>query len=329
MNDLEPEVIEYVGFRDLEPDGVVEQPFAERYNSFLEIPISIVASILVPLAILFGLVLYLGKEKAPDKKLLPVTMLSDGEDEKGAGSPGGGGGEELSLGAAMTPADLDRMPKMDIAKVKEELEDGYRAEGVTDIEIPESRAAAIGSLHESLRKKIAAGGARGSGGPGTGGPASKGTGPGGTGADSTHARALRWIIKFDRSGRDYVNQIGGLGGIIVMQLRDDNSRLYVFRNPQNGGPPKIASDEDIAEFTRLLQFTDTRGETVASVAEALGLNYTPPMFMVYFPKSFEMKLEKLEREYNGKESKQIKETIFRVIKSGGGFDLNVIGQTLR
>lgn len=325
MTDLEPETIEYTGFRDLEPDGVLEQPFYERYNSRLEMPIAIAAAVLVPVAMFFLVVVYLTMPNSADTSTPPIKWL-DGEDDSGEGSMGSGGEEALAVGMAPRQADLDRvLNKADINKVKEELEKAIKIDGVTDVDIPDSTAAALGSLHESIREKLA-GQKKGTGGPGTGGNAGAGTGPGGTGADSTQTRALRWIIKFDTSsGKDYLDQIAGLGGRVLVQVQGDNKRMYYFKNPGHS-EKRIASDADYEEINGWLRFSDIREKSVEAVAQALNLGYTPPMFIVFFPKPLEAKLDKLEREYRGRDPKDIKETVYKVVRKGGEYDLFVIDQ---
>ena len=66
-----------------------------------------------------------------------------------------------------------------------------------------------------------------------------------------------------------------------------------------------------------------------SVAEALNLGYTPPMFLVYFPKEMEKKLDTLERQYQNKDPKEIKETVYKVVRRGGDYDLFVVSQILK
>ncbi|CAN5619144.1 hypothetical protein BH11PLA2_BH11PLA2_19350 [soil metagenome] len=329
-NTSEPEVVEYAGFRDLEPDGILEQPFYERYNSRLEMPISFCVAVLMPVAMVFLMVLigYL----ASIKNHSPVNIMHlDGDDDAGVGSAGTGGVDEpLNIGAAPTAADMANLPKeADIAKVKEEARAAIRIDGATDVDISDATAAALGTLHEDLRQKIN-GQKRGSGKGGTGGDEGTGTGPGGTGHDSTRARALRWVIKFDtRSGKDYVDQIGGLGGVIVLQMRDDNKRVYIYKSLNTSLAGKIATDSDLTDIASWLRFEDVRRNSVEAVAEALSLGYTPPVFFAYFPKSLEEKLDKLERQHANKDPKDVKETVFKVVRRGGEYDLFVTNQIMR
>ena len=326
----EPDVIEYTGFRDLEPDGVLEQPFWERYNSRLEMPISITLAVLMPvllvaLVIFFSFLLPSGKNNTP----VAITYL-DGEDDKGLGSAGSGGEENpQALGEAPRQSDLDRLPQeIPLDKVKEEIAAAVRVDGVTDVDISDTTARAIGTLHEEIRNKIS-GQKKGSGKTGTGGNEGTGSGVGGTGADSTRARALRWVIKFDtRSGRDYLDQIAGLKGEVLLQVNNDNKRLYLFKNPRSTDKV-IASDSDIERISGMLRFEDIRIQSVEAVAEALNLGYTPPMFIVFFPKELEKKLDTLERQYQNKDPKEIRETVYKVVRRGGEYDLTVVNQILK
>lgn len=334
MNDQattdDPDVIEYTGFRDLEPDGVLEQPFWERYNSRLEVPISISLAILIPVAIA-ALVIFFNFLLPEGRNTNPVAMTYlDGEDDRGIGSPGSGGEFESKLGEAPSVADMLQPPSdAEISKVKEEIAAQIRIEGVTDVDVSDATAAAIGTLNEDLRKKIA-GVRKGSGKPGSGGHEGTGTGVGGTGADSTRARALRWVIKFDtRSGHDYVEQIAGLGGVLLLQHRDDNSKLYIWRDPRRHSDRKTATDADLHELGGWLRFEDIRRQSVEAVADAFNLGYVPPMFLVYFNKELEKKLDTLERQYQNRDPREIRETVYRVVRRGGSFDLIVINQILK
>jgi hypothetical protein len=320
----------YAGFREMQPDGVLEQPFMERYNSRLEMPISFAAALLVPVGLVFFLVLVTYLATTKDRTPVAMTYL-DGDDEKGLGSAGSGGVDEpLALGQAPAAADFANLPTVaDISKVKEEARAAIRVEGVTDVDISDTAAAALGTLHEEIRQKLA-GAKRGSGKSGTGGHEGTGTGPGGSGADSTRARALRWVIKFDtRTGKDYVEQIGGLGGMVLLQMRDDNKRLMIFKNLKNSFTGKEATDADYDQIAGWLEFTDIRKTSVEAVAEALGLGYTPPVFFARFPREFEEKLDKLERQYQNKDPKEIKETVYKVVRRSGEYDLYVVNQILR
>jgi hypothetical protein len=326
----EPDVIDYVGFRDLEPDGVIEQPFYERYNSRLEMPIAFSVAVLMPVALVFFMVLAtylaLGRDKTP-----VAIMHLDGDDDAGLGSPGSGGvAEPLALGAAPAATDLDRLPKLaDISQVKDEMRSDIRVDANAEPDISDTTAAALGTLHEELRQKIA-GQKRGSGKPGTGGDEGRGTGVGGTGVDSTRARALRWIIKFDtRTGRDYVDQIAGLGGVIFHQMPGDNRRVMIYRNLKQSYTGRVATDADLTEISDWLQFEDIRQTSIEAISEALNIGSPPPVIFVKFPKELEVKLDKLERQFQNRDPKDIKETVYKVVRRGGEYDLFVVNQILR
>ncbi len=331
MTDIEPQVVEYTGFRDLDDEGVLEQPFWERYNSRLEMPISITMAILIPvllaaLVIFFSYLLPSSKDNTP-----PAMTWLDGEDDTGVGSAGDGGVDQpLALGQPPQQSDFQRLPKeVDIAQVKEEI-GSIRVDESTDADISDSMAAAIATLNKDLRDKIA-GSRKGSGNAaGSGGNEGTGTGIGGTGSDSTRSRALRWVIKFDtRTGKDYLEQIAGLGGEVMLQVNNDNRRMYLFKDPRNAAGRVIASDAELQRLNTLLRFEDIRRTSVEAVSDALNLGYVPPMFLVYFPKKLEQKLDLLERQYQNKDPKQIRETVYKVVRRGGEYDLYVLNQILK
>ena len=76
------ETPEYTGFRDLEPDGVLEQPFYERYNSRLEMPISFAVAVLIPIAAAFLIILLItllrAEKSVANGALTVITLLAVG-----------------------------------------------------------------------------------------------------------------------------------------------------------------------------------------------------------------------------------------------------------
>jgi hypothetical protein len=321
------EPIEDPGFRDFNPDGVIEQPFWDRYNARLEMPIAVTTSIFMFVAACALLVLFVSLDGKTDKTPVSLTTLG-GDDDFGEGSPGDGGAVELNLGQPLNRAELNEIMKdisvNDLKETKEQIQldlDG-------NVEIPEGSAVALATLDKELRNKIL-GAKSGNGGGTSGGDAAGGKGPGGFGASSTYARALRWVLKFDTSsGKDYVNQIGGIGGAIMVPVPPDNKKMHLFRDPTKP-TSTIATDADFDHYNKMMRFEDPKPDLIAAVGQVLGLNFRPTAFFVYFPRELEEKLANLERNYQNKTPEQIRQTSFRVVLRGGKFDFVVIGQTLR
>lgn len=316
-------VIENPGFRDLDPNGVIEQPFWERYNSSLEFPISSAIAVLL-LAIATAIfVMSLGVGKS-DKTPVPLNFLG-GDDDEGEGSPGDGGRENEIVGKPLTAAEREQLMqelKLNEPNLKEKLDIGG------DIEIPENEQIALAQLSDDLRKKLL-GAKSGIGNGNSGGNPMDGKGPGGFGASSTYARALRWILKFDTTtGEDYVNQMAGIGGVIMVPVPPDNKSFLVIKTPRTPAPVP-ATDADFDKYTKLIQFAEVRKDSVESVAKALKLTFTPRSFFAYFPRDLEEKLAALEKNYQNKPPEQIRSTAFKVIVRGGNYDFIVVEQKLR
>lgn len=313
-----------IELEDENPDGLpVEEEFWGKYNAHYEFPIgtalSVLAHVLIVAVLVFGFLSLMNMGK--DKKPVPMMNLG-GDDDSGVGSPGAGDPDPVAIGAA-TPADLARpdLPQ-DLNEVKEDIAKSLRLDDPTEnFEIPDAMAAAIGSLEKDLQKKML--GAKK--GDNTGG-----TGPGGTGADSTRARGLRWVMRFNtRSGRDYLDQLKALGAVVMIPVPPKNDKMLIFRDLGNPQPNQYATDSDIAEQSAKVQFQDVRKASNEAIQEALRLSFTPAAFWAFFPKGLEEELSRKEVAYQNKRAEDIKETIFQVIITGGAPRLQVVAQKLK
>ncbi len=324
LADPSAEPIENPGFRDLDPTGVIEQPFWERYNRQLEFPISVAIAALV-LSATIALYYAISNYGPADKAAMPLNFAG-GDDDEGDGSPGDGGRQDEVVGKPLTAAERDQLLKelqlSEPKDLKEKLDFGG------DIEIPENEQIALAQLDSELRKKLL-GAKTGTGNGTSGGDPTGGMGPGGFGASSTYARALRWILRFDTSsGDDYVAQMSGIGGVVMVAVPPDNKNTLIFKNPRNAQSAP-ATDEDIQKYTKMIQFAEVRKEAVEMVAKALKLTFTPRSFFAYFPRELEEKLAALEKNYQNKNPEQIRSTAFKVIVRGGNYDFIVVEQKLR
>ncbi|MBX3399877.1 MAG: hypothetical protein KF873_14125 [Gemmataceae bacterium] len=318
------EPIENPGFRDLDPNGVIEQPFWERYNRQLEFPISVAIAALV-LSATIALYYAISNFGPPDKAAMPLNFAG-GDDDEGDGSPGDGGAQDQVVGKPLSAAERDLLLKEMQLNEPKDLQEKLDFGG--DVEIPENEQIALAQLDEALRKKLL--GAKTGTGTGTsGGDPLGGKGPGGFGASSTYARALRWILRFDTSsGDDYVAQMSGIGGVVMVPVPPDNKNFLIFKNPRSGQSAP-ATDDDIQKYTKMIQFAEVRRDSVESVAKALKLTFTPKSFFAYFPRELEEKLAALEKNYQNKNPEQIRSTAFKVIVRGGNYDFIVVEQKLR
>jgi len=327
-DELKIEPIENAGFRDLDPDGILEQPFWERYNKRLEMPIGIAMSILMLAFAVLGAFMLQKLFTTRDKH--PVPVIAFGDDDAGNSSEGSGGSQDLALGQMPQPSDVNRADKQaEINAVKEEFRERIQVDGGGDVEISEGAAAVLATLDKTLRDKLY-GAKAGTGSGTTGGTTGNGNGTGGTGADSTSQRGMRWLIKFDtNNGNDYISQMAGLKAILLVPSHD-GKKFYIFKNPSAPKPLVVATDAELNQMAaEMIRFEDGRPRSVEVVGETLQLDFKPVMFIAYFPRDFEEKLAGLERSYKGKPVDKIKQTTFKVIMKGGKYDLIVTDQIMR
>lgn len=321
----ELEIIENAGFRDLDPNGVLEQPFWERYNKHLEMPLGWSIAVL-SMVLVFGILVFVQQmNRGGDRRPVPISTL-DGDDATGIGSEGSGGQEApIAIGQPAPASDLARImqdvPQQDLTDIKEKM----KLDIGGDIEIPDSVALPIATLDQKIRDKLV-GSKRGDGGAGTGADGNKG-GPGGFGHDSTRARGLRWVLLFDtRSGRDYLNQLHAMGGTILVPAADGKN-MYIFRDLINPKVGPTASDSDLEKLGENMQFSEIKRDAVQSISEALGIkDFVPSMFMAIFPRKLEEKMADLEVRYRNKRPEDIRQTKYKVLMRGGEFDLIVVDQ---
>jgi hypothetical protein len=166
------------------------------------------------------------------------------------------------------------------------------------------------------------GGPRGEGGgkgTGKGGGEGNATGPGKqTGPLTQHQkRQNRWTLIFDtRDGLDYLRQLHGLGAVLAVPTSSEE--YQVFRNLDHR--PAQGRHEDISAMPGL-RWYDTKPDSVRSLAMALELPGVPPHVVALFPPELEKRLRKLEeRAYPGEED-NIDETLFRVVRRGGHYEV--------
>lgn len=315
-----------------EPTGPGDETFWQSYNRNLEFPIASLMSILAHVAIVAVLVgmLLLLMAGGKDKTSVPIVLVQDnGKDAAGAGNPfDGGPTDPIAIGeAAPTPADLQSLPNNEtIPEIQQEIKNQLKLQDdLANVTVTEEKAAAYAGLDKTVRDKLLpVGQKRGAGGAG---PA----GPGGTGADATRARSLRWVLRFRHTnGRDYLNQLASLGALVIVPIPPANSDAYVFRDLVNPTVGPRVSDDEWKKLAQQIQFCDFKQESVREVSEVLGVSSVRPhCFWAFFPPELEAKLADLERRYQGRESKDIEETIFAVTAQNGKNELTVVRQTLK
>ncbi len=339
-----------------------EEQFWQRYSPHHEAPLSGITSfaihvLAIPLMLLIGwLVIKLGLGQ--DTKPVPVDVVQmlggGGGSPRGQGTGGSDAGSQPMPGdergdntddakkpETQPPNERPRLSPADATQVASEFNDDPTVKRL----IQEGTAASQGlfaleqGTREKLRRNVNPG--AGQGGSGTDGGKDtgkdKGTGagrgPGKANLNQREKRILRWAMTFNtRDGRDYANQLQGLGAILAMPLAD-GKRFEVIRDLSRR--PAKGKEEDIAAINRIF-WVDDRPESVRSLAiRGLGLSNAPSFFVAFFPEELEEKLLRMELEWMEKKAgrrneEDIHETRFNVINMGGGkYDVRVAGQTLK
>lgn len=326
--------IELLPEGDDTPVSPPESTFWQRYNQHLEFPTSLLISILaLSLGFMLIVLVIWAAMRTPDTKSVPIVLGIGGDDDFGEGKQGKDGVENPVVTGLNPPTEKDyeniNLPRDQLPQVKDDLKKVIDIEDPSaDVAIADQNAAAINLLDKELRDKLlGVGQKKGFGkGPGQGSDPS-GDGSGGTGADNTRARSLRWVLRFRTTGgRDYLNQLMAMRAVVMVPIKDSNKQMYIFRDLANPRPGTVATDSDIAQLSRQIQFNDFRRDNVQGVAEALGLDYTPPVFWAFFPAELEADLSRKEKAFRNRQPENIEETIFQVVVRGGQYEIQVIEQ---
>ncbi|MHB1422761.1 MAG: hypothetical protein ACYC3I_06105 [Gemmataceae bacterium] len=335
-----------------------DEQFWQRYSPHAEFPLSSVGSFVLHLLLfgILGLMAWLGAMLFNNgSRSLPVeaVRLDLGG---GGGNPHGQGdgpnnGEPVEAGPQTNenPVENQNQPddtpapriKVDpSAKVKQ----NFDAEHPRFLELPnteQSRAfERLGDKAKRIRvpdRSNSSGYGQGGKGSGGGSGDGKGTGVGngqGEGRGTLtqrEKRMLRWSMLFNTdSGQDYVAQLNGLGAILAIPVREDGNVEYKVVKNLAARPAKL-EDEDISQIQRIY-WIDDKPRSVGDVLSTLGilLPRLPSHFYAFMPEELEKKLYDLEKaylkkHYRGKTEENILETKFRINRSRGKFEPEVIG----
>lgn len=323
-----PEPVPVPGFDPYEPLVT----FWQTYNQNKAIPIAILSSVFAHLTVVAGLVgtLFVMNSHPTDTTPVPIALVENGQDETGQGNPNNGGEPHpLAAGdSAPTKADRDVLPNISqLPEVMERIQKEIALDPtLADATVSEEKIAPIAGLAEELQNKLALGKPRGAGNTGA-------AGPGGSGSDSTRARSLRWVMRFSLSsehqGREYLNQLSSLGAVVMIPIPPANKSAYLYKYLTETRPGQVASDQDWADLASKQQFCEYRREMVQDVVRELKAPVEAYAFWVFFPKSVEEKLDRLEREYQGRKPEDIAETVFQFSLRGGQPNIVVVRQVIK
>ena len=310
-----------------------DESFWRKHNAGLEMPTSLVLSLLILSAAFatYAFLMLYAIGGPPEKPMPPITMIDGGLSDAGLGTVDAGeGGKDPVKADATTPRESVATPDTPAADLPDVT---IKPDSPPLNEIGPSATrpqdSSFGTLDEQLNRKLTVGLSGDRNGPGVSGNGPNG-GESGVGNDATKARSLRWVMKFETSGgRDYLEQLSALGAIILVPVPTREGQFYVFKDLQNPKPGTLATDDEIRQYFNQVTFGDSDRETLAKLAPALGLDFTPLRFSAVFPKGVEGQLADKERAYRGLRPEAIATTKFSVIRRGGSYQFQVVEQTPR
>ena len=314
-----------------------DEQFWEKYSPHHEFPLSSVGSIALHVGglVLILLALWLlSRLSISDKTAVPMRAVIVAGDGEGAEGRGGGGGDQRKEDVDPIRQTLPKreVPNADMERVVEDIKpylpkvpstrDGLRPE---DLPTPKR----IAGLDEATKKALMEGmsGKKGKGaGEGSGGPGPEGAGSGNAGDPSSSAnRAVRWELNFKTAnGKDYLDQLAAMKATLVFPQPPNWKTNKVYRNI--GAGPAAGEDFDINKLPGLY-FVDDDAGSASRLARSMGLDYSPPHFIAFFPKDIEEELATKEREFRGRKEGEIFSTSFKILVRDGRPTIVVIDQT--
>jgi hypothetical protein len=135
----------------------------------------------------------------------------------------------------------------------------------------------------------------------------------------------RCDLKFVTSGPgDYFRQLKALGAVLA--IPDDGAPggyLIVY------APPGTREVKDVSELNRVY-WKDYRPDSVQEMMTILNRPERPSHFVALMPKELEERLREMEKqraESHGRAVKEIRRTVFRVIKRGDRYSVELADQT--
>ncbi len=315
-----------------------EEKFWRNYSYHGEFPISVLASPAVHI-IIFGAIIFILASRLDNRtnsEVPPVPIrglqISDGNRGDVEGGAGGGQtGDNMQEVPQENPMNSPRdipQAELDQRRVSASAWVPSLKENPADLNqiIQSPRFDALGKLNDAA-KQIVARGFKGAGtGSGNGAGNSTGSGPGGEkgngNASSSGSRSVRWTINFKtNSGRDYVAQLAAFKAILLVPQPPDWKTNVMF-DDLNDPKPKSPNGKDFPG----MNFIDENPASAAKVAQALGLDYAPPNFVAFFPKSVEEELAAKERAYRNRAEQDIYSTTFQVLLRNNQFVISVTDQ---
>ena len=312
-----------------------DEQFWDRYSPHHEFPLSSIGSVALHIGVFAALagLLYLAyKGTISDKTPVPMVTMTVAGDGGPEGRGGGGGENQPKEDVDPIQQTLPKrdVPQAELDRVMPELKQylpkvpanqaGLRPEDLPNI--PK-----IAGLDDELRKKLMEGasGNKGKGpGDGAGGPGPEGAGAGNASDPTSSAnRGVRWDLNFKtENGADYLNQLRAMKATLLLPQPANWKTYKAYRTTDSSF---AGEDFDIAKLPGLY-FIDDEPGSAARLARAMGLDFSPPKFLAFFPKDIEEELARKEREYRGRKESEIFSTSFRILVRDGKPTITVIDQ---
>lgn len=308
-----------------------EEQFWDRYSPHHEFPLSSVGSVALHIGalVLFVLALWLlSRMTISDKTPVPMrtVTLTDGDGPEGRGSGGGTDRKEnIDPVRQNNPRDVPKVNLEQVApEVKKYLPKSHDQNGPRPEDLPNLNKYA--GLDPDLQRRLMEGasGKKGTGpGDGSGGPGPDGAGGGNKGdASSSANRGIRWELNFKTaSGDDYLAQLRAMKATLLIPQPSDFKEYKAYRL----GEGSIQGEDYDAKLPGL-HFIDDDGGSASRLVRAMGLSFSPPRFLAFFPKDIEEELARKEREFRGRKESEIFLTSFRILMRDGRPSITVIGQ---
>ena len=311
-----------------------DESFWRKHNRHLEMPTSLVLSLLIMAAAfaVFAVLMLYAINPGPEKAPPPISMVDGGgPDEAGLGNVDAGqSGSDLKKAEATTPAPslaVSQTPATDLPEVR--TPDTPTPETDLGDRPSEAKPSDYGQVADLMSRKLLPGSGGNRDGQGRSGIGA-GAGETGSGDDITKARSLRWVIKFKTvGGQDYLDQLRALGAVVLVPTPENREKFFIFRDLKDPKPGVLATDEEILAMDKQVQFLDADRTTLATLEPVLHLDFRMSLFHAVFPAGLEQEMAAKERAYRGRSPQDIASTTFQAVKKGGAYHLEVTAQTAR
>lgn len=171
-------------------------------------------------------------------------------------------------------------------------------------------------------------GGKGPIGPGRGSGVGAGTGSGGFGRKATRQEilAFRWRFDFQEAlGKAHAEKLAAIG--MVVGFQDPRGQFLIIRDLKER--PARFRAENPAKYRDAVKWYSASPQSVAALAQELGMPFAPQFFVLLLPRDREEKLAAAERAYaesQGRDPRRIRATWFDFVPSGSGFEPVVLRQ---